>query len=94
VTLNALGLSIRVHSNRDVFMSESNGTDGSDLHSEKQNSQITSTNEGMRIDVKALSRNAQPSHRDILVSESNVTNASNLHPEKQNSQIISTDEEM
>jgi hypothetical protein len=33
--------------NRDTFVSESNVTDASDLHLEKQYSQITSTNEGM-----------------------------------------------
>jgi hypothetical protein len=36
-----------MRSNRDTFMSESNVTDASDLHLQKQDSQIISTDEGM-----------------------------------------------
>jgi hypothetical protein len=53
--------------------------DVSELHPEKQDSQITSTDEGMRIDVKPLCEKAERSNRDIFVPESNVTDASNLH---------------
>jgi hypothetical protein len=44
--------------NRDTSVSESNATDASNLHFQKQYSQITSTDEGMWIDVKPLSQNA------------------------------------
>jgi hypothetical protein len=61
-------------------VSESNVTDASDLHSEKELLQIASTDEGMRIDVKPLTENVLRSNSDILVLESNVTDASDLHP--------------
>jgi hypothetical protein len=69
-------------------------TDTSDLHSEKQYSQIIWTDEGMWIDVKPLLRNAWPSNRDTFVSESNMTDASDLQSEKQPVQITWTDEGM
>jgi hypothetical protein len=73
-------------------VSESNVTDASDLHTEKQDSQIISTDEAMRIDVKPLLLNAQRSNRDTFVSASNVIDASDLHLQKQYSQITLIDE--
>jgi hypothetical protein len=75
-------------------VSGSNITYASDLHSEKQYSQLISSDEWMEIDVKPLTGNAPTSNRDTFVSESNVTDASELHPEKQCSQITSNDEGM
>jgi hypothetical protein len=62
------------------------------LHSEKQNSQIISTEAGREIDVKPLLENAYFSSRDNFESDENEIDVSDLHRAKQNSQIISTEE--
>jgi hypothetical protein len=71
---------------------ESNVTDVSELHEEKQDSQITSSDPGRRIDCNPLSRNAPDSRRDNCEFASNVTDASELQSEKHNLQNTLTDD--
>jgi hypothetical protein len=60
-------------------VSESNVIDASDLHAQKQYSQITSTDVGMWIDIKPVLENAKRSSRETFVSQSNVTDPSDVH---------------
>jgi hypothetical protein len=68
---------------RDNLDPDSNVTEDSDPHSEKQHSHKTSTNEGTMISTKLIPKNAHPSIRDNLDPDSNVTDESDLHPAKQ-----------
>jgi uncharacterized UPF0146 family protein len=65
------------------FEFDSIATDVSDLHSEKQHVQTTSTDAGMAIVLKSLHANADCSIRCTFELNSNVTNVSDLQLEKQ-----------
>jgi hypothetical protein len=70
-------------SSRCNFEFDSNLTDVSDLHLEKQDLHTTSTEAGISMVFKSLSRNADSSIRCNFEFDSNVTDASDLQLEKQ-----------
>jgi hypothetical protein len=63
----------------------------SDRQWAKDNSQITSSEEGRGIDVSPLRQNAARSIRDNFEFGANAIEASDLHSEKHDSQITSTE---
>jgi hypothetical protein len=64
---------------RNNFDPDSNVTEKSDLHSEKQPSPKASTDEGIVISNKPVLQNAHPSIRDKVNPDANVTKESDLH---------------
>jgi hypothetical protein len=63
-----------------------------ELHPEKQQSQIFSTEQGIQIvESDEQSKNAERSIHESLELDSNVIVERDLHPEKQQSQIFSTE---
>jgi hypothetical protein len=79
---------------RDNIDFDSNGTEESDPHSEKQSSSKTSTDAGRMISTKTISKNAHSAIRDNLDLDSNVNEESNLQLEKHASHKTSTDAAM
>jgi hypothetical protein len=67
---------------RDNLDPDSNVTEESDLHPEKQFSPNTPTDAGITISSRPISLNANPQIRDNLEPDSNVTEERNRQPSK------------
>jgi hypothetical protein len=64
---------------RCIFEFDSNVTDASELHSEKQDLHTTSTDPRLSMVIKPLPANADSSIRRNFEFDSNVTDVSDLH---------------
>jgi hypothetical protein len=73
---------------------DSNVADSNELHHVKHDSQIISTDPGMRIERNPLEEDALSSRRDNRDCASNVTNMGDLSWKKHDSEMSSTDLEM